>query len=132
MASTLMNILKKIYNSAGFLSDVFKHIGKGQVYSILQTRHWGIAMLNDKQDHTDKHGRSKTQSQDIFRVSSVDFPLTIYFHKTNQKKKKVWASLYASFYVMRWKLSLNNKSWWFNGMKTILGIKTPRNLNSCR
>ena len=46
-------------------------------------------MLNDKQDHTDKHGRSKTQSQDIFRVSSVDFPLTIYFHKTNQKKKSL-------------------------------------------
>lgn len=44
-------------------------------------------MLNDKQGHTDNHGRIRTQSQDIFRVSSVDFPLTIYFHKTNQKKK---------------------------------------------
>ena len=43
-------------------------------------------MLNDKQGHTDNHGRIRTQSQDIFRVSSVDFPLTIYFHKTNQKK----------------------------------------------
>lgn len=46
-------------------------------------------MLNDKQGHTDGHGRSRTQSQDIFRVSSVDFPLTIYFHKTNQKKKSL-------------------------------------------
>ena len=41
-----------IYNSAEYVSNAFKRIGKDWMYSILQTRNWGMAMLNDKQKAT--------------------------------------------------------------------------------
>lgn len=121
----------QLYNSAEYLSNIFNRIGKHWIQSILQIRNWGTARLNDKYKATlITSRRNRAQSQEVLRPSSVDFPLTIYFHKT-YKNKKVWAPLRASNCVVMWNFSLSIESWWLNGMKTILGIKSPRDLDSC-